>query len=173
MFKVRSDIKEIGSWMKSSKQMYRLEIKIWEINLAVFLKDSKKSGKKRVFFNNKLLFEKTAIFQDNFDFFVLFEKFSIRVLFDKNKRKYNLSLNGILFDNLEIVGHEVLPNYCDFEISGNMDKLVLNKRESVPSDFEEERIKLEKKKVALDFFDFEEIKLMMRILKRLKSLQDP
>jgi len=147
----------LGAFLKWTKVEYCWELLLGEVNVAVFLLDSRNSGKKRVSINHKVYFEKSYSSPDQFQYSVTIQGAKIVISLDKDISRYQLAVDGKPFDSLPQTGLPGVANYPEFEVTGNLEDLELRSVYLPIDPFQEDRVLKEKKRVLLDFFDFEEV----------------
>lgn len=156
-YQVEYKLIEIGKTIKSTKLKYIWEVELNGMNLAVFFIDSKQSKRKRVFFNNTQIYELTSLSGGSFTFAAEIDDFKVEIFENSKKKKFDLSVNGIIFEWMEQSKNKGLRNYLQIKSNGSKDCMkFLWDRQNI-NEFEEHDIKIEKKRVFWDIFDFEDV----------------
>lgn len=156
--RVRKEEKQLGAFLKWTKVEYSWELVLGDFHVALFLLDSRNSGKKRVTINNKVYFEKSFPSPEHFQYGVTINGTRLVVSLDKEISRFKLTVDGTSFDALPQAGLTGVSLYPEFEVNGNLEDLELRPIFPTIDPFHEDRVMKEKKRVLLDFFDFEEVR---------------
>lgn len=163
----------MGAFLKWTKVEYCWELVLGEFSVAVFLLDSRNSGKKRVTINHKVYFEKSFPSPENFVYAVTINGAKIVIALDKEVSRFQLTVDGSPFEALPQAGLGGVAHYPEFEVNGNLEDLELRPIFPTIDPFQEDRVLKEKRRVLLDFFDFEEVRSDDENLEVVKMLTHP